>query len=214
MYYPSLDMFWILRCPTEHKKCPTYLLATQNRQQCLKPRWWCNFTSGPCRALCIICSHWIIFHWTECYILLLTCAMTALHLEPSTDMFTDKFLIAMERSVSCWGLHHTIYSDNAASIQASCRELASTIKEPKTSQYFPHRQITWKFIAPQATWWRVWWDSSNNSSRFEYSHRGSEDHKRRSKAVFPTTWGTCDRWSPVEKGKQWCWKGFPVCAVC
>ena len=29
LYYPSLDMFWILRCLTEHNKCPTYLRAMQ-----------------------------------------------------------------------------------------------------------------------------------------------------------------------------------------
>jgi len=36
--------------------------------------------------------------------------------------------------------------------------MVSTIKDPKTSQYFAQRGITWKFIAPQATWLRGWWD--------------------------------------------------------
>ena len=145
-------MFWILHCPTEHQKYPTYLLALQYHQRCSTPRKRRNFTGRPCRTLCTICSHRIIFCWNECYILLLTCATTALHLEPTADKSADKFLMVMERFLSCRGIHHTIYFDNAASIQVSRRELASTIKDPKTFQYFSNRGIIWKFITPQTTW--------------------------------------------------------------
>jgi len=49
------------------------------------------------------------------YILLLTCATTrALHLELSSDVSVDKFLMALDRFVSRRGLPHNIHSDNAA----------------------------------------------------------------------------------------------------
>ena len=58
------------------------------------------------------------------YILLLTCAMTrALHLELSSDMYVDKFLMALDRFVSRQGLPHTLYSDNAATFQAARQDM-------------------------------------------------------------------------------------------
>jgi transposase InsO family protein len=86
------------------------------------------------------------------YILLLTCATTrALHLELSSDMSVDKFLMALDGFVSRRGLPHTIYSNNATTFQAARRELAeicAIFHDPRTSHYFAHRGITWKFIAP------------------------------------------------------------------
>jgi len=59
------------------------------------------------------------------YILLLTSATTrAHHLELSSDMSVDKFLMALDRFVSRRGLPHTVYSDNAATFQAARRKLA------------------------------------------------------------------------------------------
>ena len=96
------------------------------------------------------------------YILLLTCATTrALHLELSSDMSVDKFLMALDRFVSRRGLPHTVYSDNATTFQAARRELAeicTIFHDPRTSHYFAHRGITWKFIAPRAAWWGGWWE--------------------------------------------------------
>jgi hypothetical protein len=97
---------------------------------------------------------------TKCYILLLTCTtMTALHLQLSSDMSADKFLMALDRYVSRRGLRHTVYSDNAAIFQAAHQELAkicAILNDPQTSCYFVHRGITWKFIAPRAAWWGGW----------------------------------------------------------
>ena len=96
------------------------------------------------------------------YILLLTCATTrALHLELSSDMSVDKFLMALDRFVSHRGLPHTVYSDNATTFQAARRELAeicTILIDPQTPHYFAHRGITLKFIAPQAAWWEGWWE--------------------------------------------------------
>ena len=74
------------------------------------------------------------------YILLLTYVTTrALHLEVSSDMSVDKFLITLDRYVSRRGLPHTAYSDNAATFQAACRELAkicAILNDPQTSHNF------------------------------------------------------------------------------
>ena len=78
--------------------------------------------------------------------------MTALNLEPSTDMSTNKFLMAMERFVSCClGLLNTIYSDNATNIQASAEEwlVPSRIQRHPSTSYIEellgnsshHRQL-------------------------------------------------------------------------
>ena len=95
------------------------------------------------------------------YILLLTCATTrALHLELSSVMSVDKFLMALGRFVSRRGLPHTVYSDNTTTFQAACRELAficTILYDRRISHYFAHRGITWKFIAPRAAWWAGWW---------------------------------------------------------
>ena len=87
--------------------------------------------------------------------------MKALHLELSSDMFVDKFLMWLDRIVSRLGLDHTVYSDNATSFQAARRELAemcTIFHGPRTSHYFTHLGITWKVIAPRAAWWGGWWE--------------------------------------------------------
>jgi len=69
--------------------------------------------------------------------------------------------MALERFVSRRGLPHTVYSDNAATFQATCRELTeicAILNDPQTSHYFAHRGITWKFIAPRGAWWGGWWE--------------------------------------------------------
>jgi hypothetical protein len=54
------------------------------------------------------------------YIVLFTCATTrATHLELSTDLCTDKFLLAFHRFVGRQGLPNTISSDNAGTFQAA-----------------------------------------------------------------------------------------------
>jgi hypothetical protein len=94
------------------------------------------------------------------YILLITCATTrALHLEHSSDMSVDKFLMALDRFVSRRGLPHTIYSDKATTIHADRHELAeicTMFHDPRNSHYFAHHGITWTFIAPRAAWWGGW----------------------------------------------------------
>jgi len=115
------------------------------------------------------------------YILLLTCAtMRALHLEVSSDMSVDKFLMALDRFVSSRGLPHTVYSDKAATFQAARRELAeicTILNDPQTSHYFAHRGITWKFIATRAAWWERMVGTTKRCIRKVLGKRQVDDEK-------------------------------------
>lgn len=98
----------------------------------------------------------------KAYIVLFTCATTrALHLELSSDMSTERFLMAFRRFSGRRGLPHTMYSDNATTFQAANRELtelSQILTDPQTSRHFAHNGVRWKFIAPRAAWWGGWWE--------------------------------------------------------
>ena len=103
------------------------------------------------------------------YVLLLTCATTrALHLEVSSHMSFDRFLMALDRFVCRRGLPHSLYSDNATTFQAVRRELAemcTILNYPQIPHYFAHRGITWKFIVPRTAWWAGWWERMVGTSK-------------------------------------------------
>jgi hypothetical protein len=108
----------------------------------------------------------------------------ALHLELSSAMSVDKFLMALDRFVSRWGLPHSVYSANVATFQAARRELAeicAILNDPQTSCYFAHRGITWKFIAPWAAWWGGWWKwmvgTTKHCTRKVLGNRQEDDEK-------------------------------------
>ncbi|KAJ4440622.1 hypothetical protein ANN_08768 [Periplaneta americana] len=88
------------------------------------------------------------------YVLLLTCAITrAIHLEHTSDMSVDKFLLAFQRFVNRRGIPHMVYSDNATTFHAAnkeFRELSTIFLADKTFQYFALNRVHWKFIAPRA----------------------------------------------------------------
>ena len=96
------------------------------------------------------------------YIALFTYATTrAVHLELSTDMTTDKFLLAFQGFVGRRGLPHTVYTDNARTFHATNKHLAllwTCLSAAKTHQFLTQNNITWKFIAPRAAWWGGWWE--------------------------------------------------------
>jgi hypothetical protein len=90
------------------------------------------------------------------------------HLELSTDLSTDRFLIALQRFVGRRGLLHTIYSDNAQTFRAANRELINLFEvtaDPKTHAYLAHHSVTWKFIASLAAWWGGWWERMIGSTK-------------------------------------------------
>jgi len=96
------------------------------------------------------------------YIALFTHATTrAVHLELSTDMTTDKFLLAFQRFVGRRGLPHTVYTDNARTFHTTNKHLAvlwTCLSAAKTHQFLAQNNVTWKFIVPRAAWWEGWWE--------------------------------------------------------
>ncbi|XP_042904345.1 uncharacterized protein [Parasteatoda tepidariorum] len=95
---------------------------------------------------------------TKAYIVIFTCAVTrAIHLEVVSNLSTDVFLLALQRFVSRRSLPHTVYTDNATTFGAADKELRSLwniISSSKIHQFYAHHNMTWKFIAPRAAWWR------------------------------------------------------------
>ena len=79
------------------------------------------------------------------YIALFTCATTrAVHLELSTDMTNENFLLAFQRFVGRRGLPHTVYTDNAQTFHATNKHLAelwTSLFAAKTHQFLAHHNI-------------------------------------------------------------------------
>jgi len=93
-------------------------------------------------------------------------------------MSVDKFLMAFQRFVIRRGLPHTVYSDNATAFPAARRELQELcvhFQDTRTSRYFAHNGIHWKFIVPRAAWWGGWWErmvgTTNRCLRKVLGHR-------------------------------------------
>jgi hypothetical protein len=98
----------------------------------------------------------------KAYMVLFTCATTrAVHLELASDMGTDIFLLAFKRFSGRRGTPHTMYSDNAKTLQAASRELAELTQvftDPRTNEHLAHNGTSWNFIAPRAASWGGWWE--------------------------------------------------------
>jgi hypothetical protein len=79
-------------------------------------------------------------------------------LELSTDMTTDKFLLAFQRFVGRRVLPHPVYTDNARTFMPSINtwhNYGPLCSNPKLTN---SSLITWKFNAQRAVWWREWWE--------------------------------------------------------
>lgn len=87
---------------------------------------------------------------SKTYIVLFTCATTrAVHLELSSDLSTEAFLLAFRRFISRRGIPSTIYSDNATSFKrasADLRVICNSLSHPDLSSHLAERRIRWKFI--------------------------------------------------------------------
>ncbi|XP_023243823.1 uncharacterized protein LOC111641822 [Centruroides sculpturatus] len=96
------------------------------------------------------------------YITLFTCATTrAVHLELSSSMSTDSFLLCLQCFVGRRGLPRKIYSDNAKSFHAANKELRDlwqSLSDKQIAHYSAHHGITWIFNVEKAAWWGGWWE--------------------------------------------------------
>jgi len=74
-------------------------------------------------------------------------------------MSVDKLLMALDRFFNRRVLPRTVYSDNASTFHAARRkpaEICTISKDPQTSHYFAHRNITWKYITSWTAWLGEW----------------------------------------------------------
>ncbi|XP_035233684.1 uncharacterized protein LOC118205505 [Stegodyphus dumicola] len=99
---------------------------------------------------------------SKTYILLFTCAVTrAVHLELTTDLSTEKFLLAFRRFIARRGLCRIVYTDNAKTLKRAKKELEllnEVMKSNKVQDEFSKQGIKWKFIVERSAWWGGFWE--------------------------------------------------------
>ncbi|XP_041673673.1 uncharacterized protein LOC121529782 [Drosophila eugracilis] len=104
---------------------------------------------------------------TKGYVLVFVCFSTkAIHLEPTSDLTTEKFLAAFARFVSRRGCPRQVQSDNGktfvgAAALLSCDFLQS-LKGAVTGAY-SHQQLLWHFIPPGAPHMGGLWEAGVKS---------------------------------------------------
>ncbi|KFM59784.1 hypothetical protein X975_08509, partial [Stegodyphus mimosarum] len=92
------------------------------------------------------------------WIVLFTCAIyRAIHLELTSSLSTDTFLMSLRRFVARRGRPRIIYSDNGTNFRGAQREL-SNIDWEKILRQTATERIIWKFNPPTAAWWGGWWE--------------------------------------------------------
>ncbi|GFU69166.1 integrase catalytic domain-containing protein [Trichonephila clavipes] len=91
-------------------------------------------------------------------ILILTCAVyRAIHLELLTSVSTESFLLGLRRFIARRGRQSVIYSDNGTNFKGAYR-LYQKVNLEKLKNVEELNPISWKFIPPQAPWWRGFWE--------------------------------------------------------
>lgn len=92
------------------------------------------------------------------YIVVFSCAVTrAVHLELTTDMTAQAFLLAFRRFAARRGIPAIVHSDNAKTFRCSAKHLCSPVKD-NVQDYASSHRIQWRFIAECAPWWGGFWE--------------------------------------------------------
>ncbi|XP_070068068.1 uncharacterized protein [Drosophila takahashii] len=104
---------------------------------------------------------------TKGYVLVFVCFSTkAIHLEPTSDLTTEKFLAAFARFVSRRGCPRQVQSDNGKTFVGAAtllsRDFLQAVKESVTDAY-SHQQLTWQFIPPGAPHMGGLWEAGVKS---------------------------------------------------
>ena len=93
------------------------------------------------------------------YICLFTCASTrAIHLELTSGLSVEAFLLAFRRFTGRRGVPATLHSDNAKTFKSSSREVQRIIRSEEVWRYLTNKQIQWNFIIEKAPWWGGYWE--------------------------------------------------------
>ncbi|XP_070142300.1 uncharacterized protein [Drosophila kikkawai] len=104
---------------------------------------------------------------TKGYVLVFVCFSTkAIHLEPTSDLTTEKFLAAFARFVSRRGCPRQVQSDNGKTFVGAAAQLSRdflhALKEAVTGAY-SHQQLLWQFIPPGAPHMGGLWEAGVKS---------------------------------------------------
>ncbi|GFW41706.1 integrase catalytic domain-containing protein [Trichonephila clavipes] len=92
------------------------------------------------------------------WIVLFTCATyRAVHLELTSSLSTDAFLLSLRCFIARRGRPRVIYSDNGTNFRGAHGEL-SGIDWEKVLKLATIQRIIWKFNPPTAAWWGGWWE--------------------------------------------------------
>ncbi|XP_041673747.1 uncharacterized protein LOC121529817 [Drosophila eugracilis] len=113
-----------------------------------------NYTGRPCLI-------------TKGYVLVFVCFSTkAIHLEPTSDLTTEKFLAAFARFVSRRGCPSQVQSDNGKTFVGAAallsRDCLQSLKGAVTGAY-SHQQLLWHFIPPGAPHMGALWEAGVKS---------------------------------------------------
>ncbi|GFS68537.1 putative RNA-directed DNA polymerase from transposon X-element [Trichonephila clavipes] len=113
------------------------------------------------------------------WIVLFTCATyRAVHLELTSSLSTDAFLLSLRRFIARRGRPRVIYSDNGTNFRGAHGEL-SGIDWEKVLKLATIQRIIWKFNPPTAAWWGGWWERP-----LTYLYENSDDLVPLSPAMF------------------------------
>ncbi|GFW48562.1 integrase catalytic domain-containing protein [Trichonephila clavipes] len=113
------------------------------------------------------------------WIVLFTCATyRAVHLELTSSLSTDAFLLSLRRFIARRGRQRVIYSDNGTNFRGAHGEL-SGIDWEKVLKLATIQRIIWKFNPPTAAWWGGWWERP-----LTYLSENSDDLVPLSPAMF------------------------------
>ncbi|XP_041630525.1 uncharacterized protein [Drosophila kikkawai] len=104
---------------------------------------------------------------TKGNVLVFVCFSTkAIHLEPTSDLTTEKFLAAFARFVSRRGCPRQVQSDNGKTFVGAAavlsREFLQAVKESVTNAYC-HQELLWQFIPPGAPHMGGLWEAGVES---------------------------------------------------
>jgi len=102
---------------------------------------------------------------TKGYVCVFVCFSTkAIHLEPTSDLTTEKFLAAFVRFVARRGCPQRVHSDNGKTFVGAVlsRDFMQTIRESVTDTY-SHQGISWRFIPPGAPHMGGLWEAGVKS---------------------------------------------------
>ncbi|XP_043064528.1 uncharacterized protein LOC122320485 [Drosophila ficusphila] len=104
---------------------------------------------------------------TKGYVCVFVCFSTkAIHLEPTSDLTTEKFLAAFARFVARRGCPQRVYSDNGKTFVGAAtllsRDFLQAVKESAMGTY-GHQGLLWRFIPPCALHMGGLWETGGKS---------------------------------------------------